>query len=230
MKKILIAVMMICCLTAGLVAQDMKITSAKVDGKNFLRNGDFEKKNLSEWVSEGSVISVVAKEGIDNSNAMLCKVAYDWSGIAVDMTKLYAPGKSYYIEAWFKAASKMDKTASITFCVEKDCDYEYDNAYDYYSYMPLEAWGTGPDGKELTGNEQAVNAKNYVKVNGYVSAEEIAAELKNAGDAKVGKLVVYFKLDGQTGKQNYYIDNVTIVDLNPEIPAVGKQTTKTAKE
>ena len=122
---------------------------------------------------DGATIEKAEGEGIEGSGALKVTPNFIYGQVAIDMTKYYARGKSYYIEAWFKnagveGARTDDLNAKIDFSIvtgaginyvgpsgygtthQKGQEYDVPGQYDG-SLMPIEDAATifGDDEYEI---------------------------------------------------------------------------------
>lgn len=90
---------------------------------------------------DGSVLTYAEGEGMEGSDAMLIEQNYNYGQVAIDMTKYYARGKSYYIEAWFRnagidGARTDDLSAKLDFSLITGAGYEYEGPDEHGQNHP----------------------------------------------------------------------------------------------
>ena len=80
---------------------------------------------------DGSALTYAEGKGRNGSDAILIEQNYTYGQVAIDMTKYYARGKSYYIEAYFKLATDVEgarldnAVASLDFSLITGGGYNY---------------------------------------------------------------------------------------------------------
>ena len=89
---------------------------------------------------DGATIEKAEGEGIEGA-ALKVTTNFIYGQVAIDMTKYYARGKSYYIEAWFKNAADVegaregdDRKAKIDFSLITGGGINYDGPSPYGTY------------------------------------------------------------------------------------------------
>lgn len=89
-----------------------------------------EEAPYKQLTGDGATISYAEGKGMEGSDAILVETNYIYGQVAIDMTKFYARGKSYYIEVWFKdagieGARTDDLNAKIDFSLITGAGYNY---------------------------------------------------------------------------------------------------------
>ena len=173
--------------------------------ENIIAHGDMEGASLGEWIAEGSTLSLPAGKGVSGSTALYVRGKFNWSGVGKDLTKMnITDGSDYYVEVWFKAdnGDKGKRHSDVALAIQPDDCTEED--YDNFIYMGLDP----VDGK-YTGSSIELSNKEYVKVCGVISGEEIKNQLNGR---KAVNVTIYFKIDAPT--RPFYVDNVVIKKNN----------------
>ena len=173
--------------------------------ENIIPHGDMEGASLGEWIAEGSTLSLPAGKGVSGSTALYVRGKFNWSGVGKDLTKMnITDGSDYYVEVWFKAdnGDKGKRHSDVALAIQPDDCTEED--YDDFIYMGLDP----VDGK-YTGSAVELSNKEYVKVCGVISGEEIKNQLNGR---KAVNVTIYFKIDAPT--RPFYVDNVMIKKIN----------------
>lgn len=90
----------------------------------------FDEEAAYKIKGDGSTLTYAPGEGIGGSDAILIEQNYNYGQVAIDMTKYYARGKSYYIEAWFRnagieGARTDDLSAKLDFSLITGAGYNY---------------------------------------------------------------------------------------------------------
>ncbi len=80
---------------------------------------------------DGSTLTYAAGKGIEGSDAILVEQNYNYGQVAIDMTKYYGRGKSYYIEAWFKFAGDVEGARTDNACANLDFSLITGAGYNY---------------------------------------------------------------------------------------------------
>lgn len=215
---------------------------------NYVFDDDAPYKQLT---GDGSALTFAEDEGIDGSDALLVEQNYNYGQVAIDMTKFYGRGKSYYVEAWFKAAdvegARMDLQccAKIDFSIITGAGYNYypdhqtwdipgqydgamldnDTAYDVFEIETnlLDEGAYLGDGEwhMVCG---ILDAENIEKVITSMDEQCHATGESSLYEFNIILLVGTYEEDETAGQKGYkyYLDNVKIVDLNDEIDIEGK--------
>ena len=173
--------------------------------ENIIAHGDMEGASLGEWIAEGSTLTLPAGKGVSGSTALYVRGKFNWSGVGKDLTKLnIVDGSDYYVEVWFKAdnGDKGKRHSDVALAIQPDDCTEED--YDDFIYMGLD-----PVGDKYSGSSVELSNKEYVKVNGIISGEEIKNQLNGR---KAVNVTIYFKIDAPT--RPFYVDNVVIKKAN----------------
>ena len=89
-------------------------------------------------VGDGATLTYAPGKGCDaeghdsaESDAILVESNYIYGQVALDMTKYYARGKSYYIEAWFKFAGDVEGARTDNACAKLDFSLITGAGYNY---------------------------------------------------------------------------------------------------
>ena len=169
--------------------------------ENIIAKGNMEGANVNDWIAEGSTLSLKAGKGVAGSTGLYVRGKYNWSGVGKDLTKLISvgDGSDYYVEVWYMQdpADQGVRHSDVALAIQPSGVSEED--YDSFIYMGLD-----PD-ENYTGASVQLSNKEYVKVCGVISGEQIKEELKGR---KSLNATIYFKTDNPL--RPYYIDNVVI--------------------
>ena len=100
----------------------------------------FDEEAAYKVKGDGSTLTYAPGKGCDEngndsatSDAILIEQNYTYGQVAIDMTKYYARGKSYYIEAWFKLATDVEgartdnAVANLDFSLITGAGYNYED-------------------------------------------------------------------------------------------------------
>jgi hypothetical protein len=85
-----------------------------------------------QLTGDGSTLTYAEGKGMDNSDAILVEQNYNYGQVAIDMTKFYARGKSYYIEAYFRFADDVEGALESNACAKVDFSLITGAGYNYY--------------------------------------------------------------------------------------------------
>lgn len=102
----------------------------------------FDEEASYKIKGDGSALTYAEGKGRNGSDAILIEQNYTYGQVAIDMTKYYARGKSYYIEAYFKLATDVEgarldnAVASLDFSLITGAGYEYEGPDDHGVYHP----------------------------------------------------------------------------------------------
>ncbi len=237
--KLVTLMLMACVLlvSTGCKKKDKKSSKGKAaveknldPNRNLCYNGDFNKDDSPDIYGDGSDVEIVEGAGIDGTGALSVEQMETWGGCVINATEWYGKGKSYYVEAWFKdngSRNRADMTGHISFSVASGTVFETtDGAYydcdDIYNTVFMfddeaeEVYGlaTNNAGVEFDDTE-------FRKVCGVIPAEEIENKIDESG-LYVFNISIYAGEYPNQGGMNYYLDNVIVRDLNPELPVQGQ--------
>ena len=84
-----------------------------------------------QLTGDGSALTYAEGKGIDGSDAILVEQNYNYGQVAIDMTKFYARGKSYYIEAYFRFADDVEGAVENNACAKIDFSLITGAGYEY---------------------------------------------------------------------------------------------------
>lgn len=226
--------------------EPIELESGEV-GPNLVYNGSFDipGEKESDLDPDGcSTAEIVAEKGIDGSGAYHVVTSEQYGQCDVDITKEYARGRSYYVEASFKISEANTRTdnldASISFRVVSgsvvehfEHDYDCDDIYAGVSGFLSDT--EADEIFELTTNHLGENIADgeWHTVSGIIPATVIEDMLiEQTTDPKYGNndptidsIVVTFLVgdyDASQAGYDYYLDNVVIRCLNNEIPKEGR--------
>lgn len=213
-------------------------------GPNLVFNGDFESgDDYDVDGAEGASSEIVAGEGIDGSHALYVEQTATYGELTFDMTKYYARGKSYYVEAWFRDAGKEDgKTtdymAKIDFSIVTGAGYQATGlTYDIPGQYDGD-WLSDDDAAEIfemTTNSPSIGVNlsdgKWHKVSGILDAENIEKTVVSEDEQNhatgessmyLMSMVFYVGTYPNQGGYKYYIDNIVVKDLNTELDREGR--------
>ena len=221
------------------------------ESANLVYNGDFNSGTESDVVDDGSEIEIQAGIGIEGSGGLyVFQNSFDdegnpggWGETLVDITKYYARGKSYYVEASFKniggeGTPDTNILGTISFSVVSGAGYnKYHKTYDVpgqYDYGWLDdALALSVFEKTTSGaNGVDLSDGNWHTISGILDAETIeqmlVTQTENHGKGGEEPTLFYMAISIFVGKYpyqdgyKYVLDNVKIIDLNAELPREGK--------
>lgn len=122
-----------------------------------------EEASYKQLTGDGSGLSYAEGKGMDSSDAILVEQNYNYGQVSIDMTKFYARGKSYYIEAYFKFADDVEGArednacAKIDFSLITGAGYEYEGPDEHGQHHPKhQTWDIpGQYNGSMLGNDAA---------------------------------------------------------------------------
>lgn len=212
---------------------------------NLAEGCDFEHGDDYIIKGDGSEIAVVEGAGIDGSHALYVfqNSGGGWGETIIDATKMYGRGKSYYVEAYFKnlggeGTPTSDITAKIDFTVVSGAGWDkYQKTYDIpgqYDY----GWLSDDQASAIfdiqTGGSAGVDISDggWYKLSAILDAETIDTMIKTQteeiGPATTEQSLYYMAFVFYLGSYpsqdgyKYYLDNISIIDLNTEIETTGR--------
>ena len=124
----------------------------------------FDEEAAYKIKGDGSTLTYAPGKGIGGSDAILIEQKYNYGQVAIDMTKYYARGKSYYIEAWFKFADDVEGAREDNACAKLDfslitgAGYEYEGPDEHGQHHPKhQTWDIpGQYDGSMLGNDSAL--------------------------------------------------------------------------
>lgn len=218
-------------------------------GSNIVYNGSFDllgedDHDLAPDGCDKTKTVIVEGKGINGTNALHVVTTEQYGQCDVDITKEYARGRSYYVEASFKLSEDNIRTdnldASISFRVVSGSVMEgFENDYDCDDiYAGTSGFLSDTEAEEIFGlvtNRLGENIADgqWHKVSGIIPAtviEDMLVEQSTAPkygnyDPTIASIVVTFLVgdyDASQAGYDYYIDDVVIRCLNNDIPKEGK--------
>ena len=213
---------------------------AGIFSDNLFYNGNFDDDEETDVIEDGSIIQIVADQGINGSNALLVEQQLYYGEVAIDFTEYYGRGKSYYIEASFRnlggeGAKTDDLTANIYFIVVAGaaCEYQGDiwTVIEQYDESLL----SDEEALEIFGIETNVLGEDisdgkWHTVSGILDAETIDYILENetalCGDTDEPTMfflgALFYMGTWEQDGYRYLLDNIVIKDLNSELETEGR--------
>ncbi len=214
-------------------------------GPNLVDNGDADE-------TEGEIMDMstynLTKEAVPGGvtgNAWKITQTGSWGEVIVDITKCYAPGKSFRVSAKVKNdpdadSDHKDCQFTASYCVYsgavKNWAIEQTNKTGedvaHYDYDGSDENIVGPwDGKKDTSGEAygysaddfnlvTELSDDWEEINYIIPASEIEAKINNSG-LYVMEVEFYAGPEANAG-YSYLIDDISIVDLNTEIKRAGR--------
>ena len=211
---------------------------------NLAEGCDFESGDDYIIKGDGSEIAVVEGAGIDGSHALYVfqNSGEGWGETLIDASKMYGRGKSYYVEAWFKnlggeGTPTTDITAKIDFTVVSGAGWDkYHKTYDVPGQYDFD-WLSDDKASEIfemqTSGAAGVDISDgeWHKLSAILDAETIDTMIRTqtedhgTGDTEQSLYYMAFvfflgSYPSQDGYK-YYLDNISIIDLNTEIETTG---------
>lgn len=212
---------------------------AGIFSDNLFYNGNFDDDDETGVLEDGSIIEIVADQGIEGSNALLVEQQMNYGEVYIDFTEYYGRGKSYYIEASFRnlggeGTRTYDITANIDFIVVAGAGYEYQGDIWNVPGQWEGSWMSDYDALDVFGIETNVFGEDisdgeWHTVSGILDAETIDSLLDTETYlCGSDETTMYFlgaafhvgiwKQDGY----RYLLDNIVIKDLNSELETQGR--------
>ena len=204
-----------------------------------------------QLTGDGSDLADKAGKGMDDSDALLVEQKYNYGQVAINMTKFYARGKSYYVEAYFRFADDEEGAREDNACAKIDFSLITGAGYNYYPDhqtwdIPGQYDGAMLDNENaeeifeietnLSETGEDISDGEWHKVCGILDAVAIETVITSMDEQchATGESTLYeFNLilyvgtysDDETAGQKgykYYLDNVKVIDLNDEIDVEGQ--------